>query len=460
MRQKSKLPVSDRLSPEAVRSLTVYLLGVFMGSLDTNVLGPVLPLLAHGLHTTLAWAAWTVTVYTAAYVAFTVIAGPVGDKYGRRRMFMFGVALFGVGSVAAALSQSLWFLLLARALQGMGAGAVYPTAQAQGVGLFAPNRRGVALGIFGAVFGLSSVIGPNVGGALGQWFGWSSIFVFNVPLAVIVLWAARRLPESVGTDLPTPDWAGGIGFSGMVAGALLTLVVSGPLRWLLATFTLALGALFFVRQRRAASPFLNVRPLAHPVGLLFVAGTVLIGYDLSAAVFVPALAQKELGFSVFGSGLALMPAAVSGAFLAAVAGVLVDRIGPRRVLQIGFAAAVLGGAVLALPHLQFSEFVVAMVALGLATAFTVGAPPNRMAIAMYPEEQTGEALALISVFRAVGLAAGPVFLTLAAQPLGFTGMFGSVAAVSLVGLGIFFVVPDVRGFSRQGPATASSTGGD
>lgn len=436
-----------------VRSLSVYLAGVFIGALDTSVLGPVFGLISHTFGISLSWTAWTVTAYTVAYVASTVIAGAMGDRYGRRRIFALGVLAFGVASASAALAPTFGVFLAARALQGLGAGAVYPNAMAEGVARFPQERRGVALGIFGAVFGLASIVGPNVGGALGQYLGWPSIFWVNVPLALIVLWLSTRLGQEAATSaaVEVPDWRGGIAFSAMLAAALLVFVVPGTGRWLCAVLAIALAVFFVRRQRAAVRPFLDPRALRGQGALALAAGAAVIGLDLSAAVFVPVLAQRELHLSVLGSGVALMPAAFSGAVLSGVAGVLTDRIGPRGVLQIGLGAGVAGGVLLAWPGLTLFPFILAMVALGLATAFTLGAPINRLALALYGDRdaQAGEALGLIAVCRSVGMAAGPVLLTFALALRGFGGMFGTVALASAVGTVLFFAVPDVRPPARR-----------
>jgi MFS family permease len=156
------------------------------------------------------------------------------------------------------------------------------------------------------------------------------------------------------------------------------------------------------------------------------------------------LAQRELHFSVFASGVALMPAAFSGAILAGVGGVMVDRLGPRRVLLAGLVAGAVGGVLLMLPHVSLLRFGLAMVAFGVGTAFTMGAPLNRMALGLYRADQAGEALSLVAVFRSVGLAAGPVLLTAATAFGGFGGMFGAVALACLLGAGLFLYVPDVQ----------------
>lgn len=423
------------------RVLGVYLAGVFIGALDNSILGPVLPGIAQGLHVPFAWVGWTVSAYTVAYVASTVMAGAGGDRFGRHRLFVGGLIAFGAASALAALSRGFLLFVLARVIQGAAAGAVYPNAIATGVDQFPPERRGTALGFFGAVFGLASIIGPNVGGALGQYLGWPAIFAVNVPFALIVLALARKLPGAPARGRALPDWLGGAAFAGFLAALLLALS-SGQAAVLVAA--VALLALFALRQRRATVPFLDAAPFRNAGGLAVIAGAAMIGFDLAAAVFVPTLAQRVFHFSVLGSGVALMPAALSGAALAGVAGVLVDRIGPRPVLQAGLLAGAGGGVLLALPHLTLPEFFGAMVLFGVATAFTIGAPLNRLGLALYPDAQAGEALSVTAVFRSVGLAAGGVLMPVALASHGFSAMFGSVAAASLLGAAVFRFGPDVR----------------
>ncbi len=432
------------------RVLFVYLLGVFVGALDMGILGPAFPLIARSFHVTLGWMAWSVTTYSVTYVAATVLAGAAGDRHGRRRMFLFGVVAFGVASTIAALSHAFWIFLLARAVQGLGAGAVYPNAQAEGMRRFPPERRGMALGIFGAVFGVASIVGPNLGGALAQYFGWPWIFLINIPIAAVVLLLGIRLPESEPSSRPAPDFFAGIAFALMLALALVSLEDAGALRVASILGAVLLLLLFIARERRpGGTPFLDPHAMRGISGAALVAGAAVIGVDMSAALFVPTLAQQSLGLGVLSSGFALMPAALSAAILAPVAGAMSDRLGGRGVLQAGLLFAALGGVLLALPGLTLARFILAMLAFGVGTTFTMGAPLNRLAIGLYHEEQTGEALANVAVFRSVGIAAGPVLLTLAMAWHRFTGMFSAVALISILGVVVFLLVPDVRTASRQ-----------
>lgn len=441
---KRRAPKSRRPASGANYTIIlIYLIGVFIGALDTNVVGPVFPLLMRGLHVSLTWVAWTISAYTVSYVASTVLAGALGDRFGHKRLFRLGILAFGVASAVAALSHVFWLFIVARLIQGAGAGAVYPNAQAEALKQFPPERKGTALGLFGAVFGLASILGPVVGGLLGQFFGWAAVFWVNLPIVAAALFAASRLPASEISGREMPDWSGGLAFSGMLAGLMLALMAGGSARWLFVAAAVLLAGYFWRRQRYAPVPFLDSKPLANGPGVAIMIGAALIGLDMASAVFVPTLAQRTLHFTVFASGLALLPAAFSGAVLSGVGGVMVDRVGPKSVLVIGLVAAAAGGVLLALPHLGMARFMLAMVVMGIGTAFTMGAPLNRIAVALYRDDQAGQALALMAVFRSLGLAVGPIVLTLAAVGRGFTGMYGLVAVASVVGAILFSLIPNM-----------------
>lgn len=440
------------------RVLGIYLLGVLIGALDTNVLGPAFRSIASSFHVSLAVTAWTITAYSVAYVASTALSGGLGDRFGHRRLFSLGVALFGLASLVAAVSPNLDVFLLARVLQGAGAGAVYPNAQAEGLAQFPSAKRGMALGLFGAVFGVASIIGPNVGGALTQFLGWPAIFLINVPLAAIALLGTRRLPNSVAcAGRGIPDWQGGASFAVMLAFGLLAISSHLPDQRIIFLAVAAFAVFWFTRrQHRATVPFVDAGPLANRAGIFLMIGAALIGLDMSSAVFVPAFAQQTFKLGALASGFALMPAAFSGAVLAGVGGVMVDRIGARRVLVMGLTAAAAGGVLLAWSPLVWTRFIIAMVLLGIGTAFTMGAPLNRIGLSLYRQDQSAEALSLMAVFRSVGMAAGPILLTLAEASRGFSGMYAEVAVASVVGMIAFLFVP---GHGRTVDDIVSPSGG-
>ncbi|MBT9259950.1 MAG: MFS transporter [Clostridiales bacterium] len=404
-----------------------------------SIIGPVFPLIAEDFKISITWDAWTVTAYTAIYAVGTVLAGALGDRLGHRRLFAWGLVLFGLGSAVAALAPSFGVFLLGRALQGGGAGAIFPNAQAAGIQAFPPERRGTALGIFGAVFGVAAIIGPNLGGFLGQYWGWPAIFWINVPLVLLVLLLVPSLPPTALRPRGVPDLWGGILFGLTLVALLLSLTAWDAYGAELLLAGLLLGLLFAWRQGHPGGkePFLDLKAFASLWGAMVVAGAILVGMDMAAAVFIPTLAQKALGVGVLASGVSVMPAALTAAVFSALGGVLVDRRGSRFVLVAGLLSAALGALLLVPPHLTWLRFIAAISLMGIGTAFTMGAPLNRMALALFPGDRSGEALSLIAVFRTVGIAMGPVLFGLALELKGFPGLFSLVAAISLLGALLF-----------------------
>ncbi|MDI3270180.1 MAG: MFS transporter, partial [Bacillota bacterium] len=376
------------------KALAIYFVGVFIGALDMSIIGPVFPLIASDFNVSVTWDAWTVTAYTAVYAVGTVLAGAMGDRLGHRRLFAWGLFLFGLGSAVAALAPSFWVFLLGRALQGGGAGAIFPNAQAAGIQAFPPEKRGTALGLFGAVFGVAAIIGPNLGGLLGQYWGWQAIFWVNVPLVAIVLLLVPSLPRTALRDRGVPDLWGGILFGLALVALLLSLTAQAHYGLELLLAGLLLAYLFAWRQRHPGGKerFLDLKAFASLWGGTVVAGAILVGMDMAAAVFIPSLAQKELGVGVLASGLSVMPAAFTAALFSALGGVLVDRRGSRFVLVAGLLAATAGALFLVPAHLTWWRFIAGLSLMGIGTAFTMGAPLNRMALALFPGDRSGEAL--------------------------------------------------------------------
>lgn len=196
------MPHSPR-DPAPGWTLLLASVAAFMTSLDTQVVTTALPTIRAHLGGTVAGPEWTMNAYYLPFACLLIPAAGLGDRWGRRRILMLGLALFGTASFAAALAPDLGALVVARALQGAGAAAVMPLTLTVISAAYPPGRRGRAIGIWGALLGLGGAIGPLVGGGLMQWAGWRAIFWVNVPIAVIVIAGLRRtVTESHGPRHP------------------------------------------------------------------------------------------------------------------------------------------------------------------------------------------------------------------------------------------------------------------
>ncbi|REJ32206.1 MAG: MFS transporter, partial [Bacillota bacterium] len=281
------------------------LLGVFMGALDQGIISPALTSITADLRLDPRWSVWTVTIYTLAYAMSMPLMGKLSDRYGRRAIFLVGIALFGLGSAGAALSTNLTMLLASRALQAVGGGGIFPVATAEIGRAFPRERRGAALGLLGAVFGVASVVAPNVGGFIIERASWHWIFWINVPIsAVIILMALRMESHREGTSAPL-DVPGTILLSGAILALMYGITTLDPAepwlglpQWSTGGF-IALGLLLLVPfalvESRAGDPviepaFFRNRQLVLAYGVSFFSGILLM-----SVVFVPAFAELVLG---------------------------------------------------------------------------------------------------------------------------------------------------------------------
>ncbi|MDI9889161.1 MFS transporter [Streptomyces sp. HNM0645] len=285
--------------------LAVLATAQFLVVLSTSIVNVALPQIRAGLDLSDTGQAWTVNAYVLAFGALLLPGGRAGDAYGLRRVFLLGAGLFGLSSLGAALAPTATLLIAFRGVQGVGAALLAPTALALVLTLYPDGkRRGVALGMWGAVSGAGGAAGVLLSGLLTSLYGWRAVFVVMAPLAVAVLVATRLL---VGADPPRGGSLDAPGAVTVTAGlAALAYGLSGP--WPLAVIGLALLGLFAVLQRRAADPLLpaRMRVVAAPNVLMALLGAVWLGLFY----FLPLYQQRTLGYSPLEAGLTQLPLAL------------------------------------------------------------------------------------------------------------------------------------------------------
>ena len=218
--------------PVRMRVLGAVMVAVFLSALDQTVVGTALPTIitdlgGNGLYT------WAITAYLLTATISGPLYGKISDLFGRRPVFLFGISVFMLGSVLAGLSQEMWQLVVARGIQGLGAGAIFPLAMATIADLFSPSERGRYQGLFGAVFGLSSLLGPAIGGLITDTIGWPFVFFVNIPIGLVVLFTIRRyLPAyHLGGDKPKIDYLGAALFTGALVPILIGLTNKQSADW-------------------------------------------------------------------------------------------------------------------------------------------------------------------------------------------------------------------------------------
>ncbi len=330
------------LSPRArLEILGAILLALFLFALDQTVVGTALPRIVTDLQGDNLYT-WVVTVYLLTATISGPVYGKLSDLFGRRPIIIFAVSLFLISSVLSGLSQQMWQLILFRGLQGLGGGAVFPVALAVVADLYTPAERGKYLGLFGAVFGLSSLLGPGIGGFITDQFSWHWIFFVNVPLgavALIIMWRLLptiRRPEAMRNI----DYPGAIAFALAIAPFLVGLTNKQTGQWTdpavggLILLGLAFGAVFVRIESRAQEPIVplglfRIRAFAISVTGMFMAAFGFFG----AVIFLPRWFQSVAGASATESGYNLLPLLAALIFSAIVSGQIVARVGRYKLLM-------------------------------------------------------------------------------------------------------------------------------
>ena len=335
------------LSPRAkLEILGAILLAMFLFALDQTIVGVALPRIVTELDGNDLYT-WAVTVYLLTATISGPIYGKLSDLYGRRPIVIFAVSLFLISSALCGLSQEMWQFILFRGLQGLGGGAIFPVALAVIADLYTPAERGKYLGLFGAVFGMSSLIGPGLGGVITDNVGWNWIFFINIPIGLVALFILWRLLPAIrrpdaGRNI---DYVGAAVFTAAIASFLIGLTNKQTGQWSdpavggLIVIGLALGALFLFVESRSADPIVPLGLFRIRTFTISVAATFLAAFGFfNAIIFLPRWFQTVAGASATESGYNLLPL-LAGMIVAAIAsGQIVARVGRYKILMVGSLA--------------------------------------------------------------------------------------------------------------------------
>ncbi len=458
-------------SPAGRWVLLATILGSGVSFLDATVVNVALPTIGRQLGAGISTLQWVVNAYTLTLAGFLLLGGSLGDHYGRRRVFVVGVSWFALASLLCGLAPNAQALVAARALQGVGAALLMPGSLAIIEATFHPDDRGAAIGAWSGLGGVTTAVGPFLGGWLVEAVSWRLIFFINLPLAAAVVWVAtRHVPES-----SDPEAAPGIDYPGAalaalgLAGVIFALTEGPATGWTSPAILLSgLGGLaalaaFVAVERRSRHPML---PLDVFRSRQFTAAnlvTFVVYGALGGALFlVPIQLQRVLGYSPLASGVALLPITVVMLLLSARAGRLAQRIGPRLPMTVGPLAAAAGLALLARvgPGATYAGDVLpAVVVFALGLSLTV-APLTSTVLAAASAEHAGVASAVNNdVARAAGLFAVAVLPAAAGlsgagalEPAEFSAGFrmAVLLAAGLCALGGLLAFATIRDVRRPG----------
>jgi len=445
--------------------LLTLALGVFAGALDLGVLSPALPSIAHGFGVAPRDVAWTFTLYLFANVVSIPIMTKLSDQYGRRPIYTLCVGVFAAGSVLAIVAPNFGVFLAARAIQAAGAGGIFPVATAAIADSVPLERRGSALGLLGAVWGLAAIVGPSFGGAVTHLFSWHWIFAANVPLAIVVIALAQRYVPAAAARARGPLDVAGIallafGLLGVMVGltrldtraaAFGNVVTFGALVAAAAAF-----AALVPIERRAAAPVIAPQLFASRQLVVTYALEVLIGLLEGALFFIPAALVAADGITPLAAGGIAAVGAFAFVAVIPLAGRGLDAFGSRAVLLAGATMTALGLLLFAL-SLSTLWLAVASVALaGVGFGALLGAPTRYIITNEVPGSARATAVGVLSVFLIIGqifggsLAGGAVGNRIddaGAYRLAYE-IFAGIAVVAAIGT----LALASRARERKGPA--------
>lgn len=398
------------------RILGLLFLGVLMGALDIAIIGPAIPALREAFGVDERATAWTLTVFVLFNLIGTPLMAKLSDARGRRSIYVLAVSIFALGSLLVALAPSFGVLIAGRAIQGFGAGGIFPVASAVIGDIFPVEKRGAALGLIGAVFGIAFLVGPVVGGVL-LIFGWPLLFLINLPLAALVIVGALRLLPAERSARERPIDVAGMALLSLLLFALsfgLNRLDAGQLAESLSSFdvwpflagAVVLAPLFWLRERRAVDPIL--RPALFRSRQISIASGVALGAGLSEAsvVFVPALLVAAFGVTTSKASFMLLPIVLAMAVGAPISGQLLDRVGSRAVIVAGAMLVGLGMLAVGLVRPTLVAIYGAGTAIGLGMAALVGSSLRYVMLNEAPPSERGSTQGVLTLCTSVGRLVG------------------------------------------------------
>ncbi|MFF4347147.1 MFS transporter [Streptomyces sp. NPDC001530] len=395
--------------------LTAVCLGTFMLLLDVTIAIVALPDMARALHASLSDLQWVIDGYALALAALLLGVGAAADILGRRRVHVAGVVLFAVASLLCGLASGPGMLVAARALQGVGAAAMFATTLPLLGSVYHGRQRSAALGVWGAVSGSAAAVGPVLGGLLTEGPGWRWIFFVNLPVSVASVWLTLRVvPESRGPRGMRIDWAGTAAFACFAGATTYGVVRAGSDGWTSAvttgSFVLAALALvaFVLVERRVAHPLLDLSLLRKPAFVGVMVGA--LAFNGAAFGVIPYLSiwmQTVLDMSPVRGGLTLLPLTGASVVVAILAGKLLHGVPAR--LTIGGGLLLIGSGVFCQAVLDagasWTVLVPGLVLVGIGTGLVSPAIAGA-ALAAVPPERAGMAGGAVNTVRQLGYALG------------------------------------------------------
>lgn len=392
--------------------LILFLIGVFMGSLDTGIIGPVLPSIEQNFNLTSRESSWIFTLFVIFFMIGSPVMAKFSDFYGRKKIFILDVVLFGIGSCLIAFSANIESIFLGRIIQGFGCGGIFPVGGAFIGDAFPLEERGKALGILGSVFGISAIGGPLVGAALIP-YGWNWCFTINIPISIfIILFALYILPDAENKRKLKIDYPGililsllsiflAYGLNQIDSSNFISSLLSPKVLPFLLIFIILIP-IFFRVEKRAEESIVAIHMLKNKEIRIACIETLAYGIIYSSAIFIPSLVILSMGLNDQLASLMLIPILGANAVAAPILGKILDSTGSRKIMMVGTILLTIGLIAIAIYPNNFLLFIIAGCLVGVGLVTIIGAPLRYIVLSEAKPTERGAGQAIVNMLSSAG----------------------------------------------------------
>ncbi|WP_405281915.1 MFS transporter [Methanobrevibacter sp.] len=392
--------------------LILFLIGVFMGSLDTGIIGPVLPSIEQSFNLTSRESSWIFTLFVIFFMIGSPVMAKFSDFYGRKKIFILDVVLFGIGSCLIAFSANIESIFLGRIIQGFGCGGIFPVGGAFIGDAFPLEERGKALGILGSVFGISAIGGPLVGAALIP-YGWNWCFTINIPISIfIILFALYILPDAENKRKLKIDYPGililsllsiflAYGLNQIDSSNFISSLLSPKVLPFLLIFIILIP-IFFRVEKKAEESIVAIHMLKNKEIRIACVETLAYGIIYSSAIFIPSLVILSMGLNDQLASLMLIPILGANAVAAPILGKILDSTGSRKIMMVGTILLTIGLIAIAVYPNNFLLFIIAGCLVGVGLVTIIGAPLRYIVLSEAKPTERGAGQAIVNMLSSAG----------------------------------------------------------
>ena len=408
----------------------IYLLGLFIGAIDTGIVTPARPIIQSNLGVDANLGIWMITIYTLTYAAIIPISGKLADKKGRKIIYLISIGLFGTGSLICAASAgvgSFLVLMIGRVIQAAGAGGIMPIATAEFSTSFPEEKRGMALGLVGAVYGIANVLGASVGSLVLNIAGtenWQWIFLINVPICLfIVISGILVLPNNKQEGSKAMDKLGTLLMTIIILSLLYSLKnldffdfvnsLTSTDVWPFLLLSLILIPIFVVVEKKAEDPIFHIEYMSNSQILITLILGLVVGCSMMGMIFIPQFAENSFKIPSGSGGYFVIILGVCSGAASMMSGKMIDKHGAKPVMAAGFITTIVGClylSLIAVKYINPFNVILSLILIGFGLGLTMGTPLNYMMLQNTSDEESNSALATLSLVRSIGTAVAPAIM--------------------------------------------------